>query len=114
ELAEPGRADTDLASPLPKFHARHGEHLHSFAWFVDPLDVGPMVDRLRDGGIRVIEPYGEPTGEGPGNSRSRAARRGASATGTPTWPTTGRGRGGATSIRSGWCGCPTSPPSCPT
>ena len=67
ELAEPGRAEADLGSPLPKFHARHGEHLHSFAWFVDPTDVGPMVDRLRGRGIRVIEPYGE----GPDNPRAR-------------------------------------------
>ena len=35
-----GQCPDDLGAPLPKFLARHGEHFHSFSWFVDNADIG--------------------------------------------------------------------------
>jgi catechol 2,3-dioxygenase-like lactoylglutathione lyase family enzyme len=57
ELAEAGHAEADLGSPLPKFYARHGQHLHSFAWFVDPDDLDPLIQRMRGRGVHVLDPY---------------------------------------------------------
>lgn len=57
EIMEPSQAEGDLGSPLPKFRARHGQHLHSMAWFVDAADMSPMMARMREYGVRVITPY---------------------------------------------------------
>jgi extradiol dioxygenase family protein len=57
EIMEPSDAQVDRASPLPKFRNRHGQHLHSFAWFVDAPDLWGLAARIRDRGIRVIDPY---------------------------------------------------------
>lgn len=68
ELMEPSTEEADQGQPLPKFHARHGEHLHSLSWLVDADDFLPLARRARDAGIRVITPYGslDPTGDEPG------------------------------------------------
>ena len=61
EIMEPGKDPADANAPLPKFFGRHGEHLHSFAWFVDAADFSALGQRLQEGGIRVITPYGSIT-----------------------------------------------------
>lgn len=58
EVMEPSRAPEDQGFPLPKFLSRFGQHLHSFAWFVDDEDFPPLVGRLRDHGVRVAGPRG--------------------------------------------------------
>jgi catechol 2,3-dioxygenase-like lactoylglutathione lyase family enzyme len=57
EIMEPSVAPEDGNSPLPKFHQRHGQHWHSFSWFVDADDMAGLIGRLRDNGVRVITPY---------------------------------------------------------
>jgi len=57
EIMEPSRAPEDQQAPLPKFRNRHGQHLHSMAWFVDVDDMMPLIERLRAYGVRVIIPY---------------------------------------------------------
>src|SRR5690606_16691505 len=64
EIMEPSKAEADLGSPLPKFRARHGEHLHSLSWFVDQEDLAPLARRMAAQGIRVVDPYGAVSGEG--------------------------------------------------
>jgi catechol 2,3-dioxygenase-like lactoylglutathione lyase family enzyme len=57
EIMEPSKQTEHLSSPLPKFYARHGEHLHSMAWFVDDDDMTTLMERMRAWGVRVITPY---------------------------------------------------------
>jgi hypothetical protein len=59
EIMEPSKDPADLGSPLPKFFARHGDHLHSFSWYVDAEDMNPLMDTLSGLGVRVITPYVE-------------------------------------------------------
>lgn len=61
EIMEPSALPEDQAAPLPKFRSRHGQHWHSFSWFVDADDMPSLIERLRGQGVRVISPY--PTGE---------------------------------------------------
>jgi len=58
ELMEASTAEEDQASPLPKFARRFGQHLHSFAWYVDTDDHVPTFRRLQAGGVRVAGPSG--------------------------------------------------------
>jgi catechol 2,3-dioxygenase-like lactoylglutathione lyase family enzyme len=57
EVMEPSKQATDLGSPLPKFWARHGQHLHSLSWFVDDDDMEKLMDRMKAWGVRVVTPY---------------------------------------------------------
>ena len=59
EIMEPSKDPADLGAPLPKFHHRHGDHLHSFSWYVDPDDMRPMIERLSGMGVNVLTPYVE-------------------------------------------------------
>jgi extradiol dioxygenase family protein len=63
EIMEPSKEAADGGSPLPKFHNRHGDHLHSFAWLVDADDLVSLAHRMQDGGVRVVTPYGSLDGE---------------------------------------------------
>lgn len=63
EIMEPSKLDEDAGYPLPKFHRRHGAHLHSFAWYVDG-DLAALAERMRAQGIRVIDPYENVAAEG--------------------------------------------------
>jgi extradiol dioxygenase family protein len=63
EIMEPSRDPADGGSPLPKFFNRHGDHLHSFAWFVDAADHKELAQRMIDAGVRVVLPYGSLDGE---------------------------------------------------
>jgi len=65
EIMEPSKEPDDGGSPLPKFFARHGSHLHSFAWYVDGDDVAPLAQRMRDLGVRVLTPYSAFNPDGP-------------------------------------------------
>ncbi|MGD9796606.1 MAG: VOC family protein [Acidimicrobiia bacterium] len=58
EIMEPGKDPADAGAPLPKFHGRHGDHLHSFAWFVDAADHAALAKGMVAAGIRVVTPYG--------------------------------------------------------
>jgi catechol 2,3-dioxygenase-like lactoylglutathione lyase family enzyme len=58
ELMEASKKDEDAGAPLPKFARRFGEHLHSFAWYVDGEDLPELVGRLVDHGVRVVRPDG--------------------------------------------------------
>jgi len=58
ELMEPSNDPADVGSPLPKFRARHGQHLHSMAWFVDGDDLEVVRKRMVERGVRALEPYG--------------------------------------------------------
>jgi catechol 2,3-dioxygenase-like lactoylglutathione lyase family enzyme len=60
ELMEPSQLEADQNSPLPKFHGRHGQHLHSLAWFVDREDIETLMARMRRSGVRVLTPYPTP------------------------------------------------------
>jgi Glyoxalase/Bleomycin resistance protein/Dioxygenase superfamily len=64
ELMEPSKVDADRDSPLPKFRYRHGQHLHSLSWYVDPEDIDLLIKRMEQHGVRVITPY--PAGAGGG------------------------------------------------
>ncbi len=71
EVIEPSRSASDSLSPLAKFHRRFGPHFHSFAWYVDPVDVRTMFERLRAAGVRVAKAGGGLYSEGdvePGNT----------------------------------------------
>lgn len=57
EIMEPSKQDAHLASALPKFFARHGQHLHSFAWYVDEVDIRGLMERVSGLGVRVLTPY---------------------------------------------------------
>jgi catechol 2,3-dioxygenase-like lactoylglutathione lyase family enzyme len=57
EIMEPSTVPEDSSSPLPKFHNRHGQHWHSFSWFVDAEDMPALIARFEDHGVRVITPY---------------------------------------------------------
>lgn len=57
EIMEPSKDPGDGDSPLPKFHRRHGQHLHSMAWFVDADDFAGLMDRMKTHDVRVITPY---------------------------------------------------------
>jgi predicted enzyme related to lactoylglutathione lyase len=59
ELMEASRDPEDLGSPLPKFVARFGQHWHSLAWLVDEADMQGVLDSLRHGGVRVVDPMGQ-------------------------------------------------------
>jgi extradiol dioxygenase family protein len=71
EVIEPSGDPADSHMPLTKFRNRHGQHFHSFAWYVDVADVRPLFDRLRASGVRVAKPGGGffPDGDiDPGNT----------------------------------------------
>jgi hypothetical protein len=57
EIMEPSKDPGDLGSALPKFYARHGDHLHSFSWYVDAADMPELMDRIAGVGVRVLTPY---------------------------------------------------------
>lgn len=57
EIMEPSAVEEDQGAPLPKFRNRHGQHWHSFSWYVDDEDMPGLIGRLRDFGVRVITPY---------------------------------------------------------
>ena len=57
EVMEPSKDPADLGSPLPRFHARHGNHLHSFAWYVDRDDMQRLMETIAGLGVRVLTPY---------------------------------------------------------
>jgi catechol 2,3-dioxygenase-like lactoylglutathione lyase family enzyme len=57
EIMEPSKELDDIGFPLPKFFARHGPHLHSFAWYVDEADMRPLMERVKGVGARVLAPY---------------------------------------------------------
>jgi len=59
ELMEPSTDPADQGSPLPKFHARFGQHWHSLSWLVDADDMQGVLDALRHDGVRVVSPQGE-------------------------------------------------------
>jgi extradiol dioxygenase family protein len=58
EVVEPSDRASDRESPLAKFQRRFRQHLHSFAWYLDPADVRPMYERLRAAGVRVAKSGG--------------------------------------------------------
>jgi extradiol dioxygenase family protein len=70
EVVEPSAAETDREMPLSKFLHRHGQHFHSFAWYVDPPSVRPLFDRLLREGVRIAKPGGGiyAEGESPGDT----------------------------------------------
>jgi catechol 2,3-dioxygenase-like lactoylglutathione lyase family enzyme len=71
EVIEPSAAEADLNMPLSKFRHRHGQHFHSFAWYVEPTSVRPLFERLRQAGVRIARPGGGVFGDGdidPGNT----------------------------------------------
>ena len=122
ELMEASTAEEDQASPLPKFARRFGQHLHSFAWYVDADDHVPTFRRLRAGGVRVAGPSGllpaDIADEDVPDACSSPTRRTPSARsswrrsrpGTPTRCSTriGTARRSARNSRSGSCGSATS------
>jgi catechol 2,3-dioxygenase-like lactoylglutathione lyase family enzyme len=57
EIMEPSALPEDQNLPLPKFHNRHGQHWHSFSWYVDAADMPALIERLRGYGVRVLTPY---------------------------------------------------------
>jgi len=57
EIMEPSSVPEDQGLPLPKFHGRHGQHWHSFSWYVDAEDMPALIERLRGFGVRVLTPY---------------------------------------------------------
>ena len=65
EIMEPSKNPDDLGAPLPKFHNRHGDHLHSFSWYVDEQDMRPLMEKLAGLGVRVLTPYVERDPEAP-------------------------------------------------
>lgn len=71
EVIEPSQDDADRDMPLTKFHRRHGQHFHSFAWYLAPEDIVDAFRTLRRAGIRVARPGGGVFAEGdfhPGNT----------------------------------------------
>lgn len=71
EVIEPSAEAADANMPLAKFQRRHGQHLHSFAWYVEPEGVAPAFRRLRGAGVRIARPGGGVFGEeeaDPGNT----------------------------------------------
>jgi extradiol dioxygenase family protein len=66
EIMEPSTLPEDQGSPLPKFRSRHGQHWHSFSWYVDADDMPALVERLRGHGVRVLMPYPTEAGAIPG------------------------------------------------
>lgn len=71
EVIEPSGKEDDLHMPLSKFRTRFSQHFHSLSWYVDPQDVKPLFDRLRDRGARIAKPGGGMFAEGdidPGNT----------------------------------------------
>jgi extradiol dioxygenase family protein len=69
EIMEPSRAEADRGEPIPKFHSRHGQHLHSFAWYVDADDLAALAGRVHHYGARIVDPYGT-LSEGGGTSQA--------------------------------------------
>jgi catechol 2,3-dioxygenase-like lactoylglutathione lyase family enzyme len=57
EIMEPSSVPEDQGLPLPKFHNRHGQHWHSFSWYIDADDMPALIERLTAYGVRVITPY---------------------------------------------------------
>ena len=57
EIMEPSKQPEDQGAPLPKFHGRHGNHLHSFAWYVDAADMNALAATIGGLGVRVLTPY---------------------------------------------------------
>jgi catechol 2,3-dioxygenase-like lactoylglutathione lyase family enzyme len=71
EVVEPASSEADINSPLAKFRRRFGQHFHSYAWYVDPADVGSISEWLRASGVRVAKSGGGLLAEGdvhPGNT----------------------------------------------
>jgi catechol 2,3-dioxygenase-like lactoylglutathione lyase family enzyme len=58
EVIEPSAEPADQHMPLTKFRSRFGQHYHSFAWYVDPAEVGPLFRQLRAEGVRIAKPGG--------------------------------------------------------
>ncbi|HEX5586157.1 MAG TPA: VOC family protein [Acidimicrobiia bacterium] len=58
ELMEASKSEADAGAPLPKFARRFGQHLHSFAWYVDRDDMPGLVASLIEHGVRVVRPDG--------------------------------------------------------
>jgi catechol 2,3-dioxygenase-like lactoylglutathione lyase family enzyme len=58
ELMEASKQDEDAGAPLPKFARRFGQHLHSFAWYVDRDDMPSLVAALIGHGVRVVRSDG--------------------------------------------------------
>jgi extradiol dioxygenase family protein len=58
ETIEASSDPADAATPLSRFHARFGQHLHSLSWYVDDDYRIPLYRRLRERGIRVARPGG--------------------------------------------------------
>lgn len=50
------------ATPVGRFYARFGQHLHSLAWYVK--DLRGLYERLRSAGVRVTGPGGGDMGSG--------------------------------------------------
>jgi catechol 2,3-dioxygenase-like lactoylglutathione lyase family enzyme len=57
EIMEPSKDPADLHVALPKFYSRHGDHLHSFSWYVDAADLAPLADKIAGLGAKVLTPY---------------------------------------------------------
>jgi catechol 2,3-dioxygenase-like lactoylglutathione lyase family enzyme len=57
EIMEPSTLEEDQGFALPKFHGRHGQHWHSFSWYVDAADMPALIERLGSHGVRVLTPY---------------------------------------------------------
>ncbi len=71
EVIEPSTEPRDSQMPLTKFRSRHGQHFHSFAWYLDPEDLVTAFRTLREAGIRVTRPGGGVFPDGdidPGNT----------------------------------------------
>jgi hypothetical protein len=58
EVIEPSADEAHVNMPLTKFRSRHGQHFHSFAWYVDPDSVRPIFDKLQQAGVRIAKPGG--------------------------------------------------------
>jgi catechol 2,3-dioxygenase-like lactoylglutathione lyase family enzyme len=59
EIMEASKQPEHRHAPLPKFYARHGQHLHSLSWFVDDEDMGNLIEHMKARGVRIITPYEE-------------------------------------------------------
>ena len=71
EVIEPSAEEADAQMPLSKFRNRHGQHFHSFAWYLEPAAVVTAFRDLRRAGIRIARPGGGVFPEGdfdPGNT----------------------------------------------
>ena len=63
ETAAPSDDPGAESAPIGRFVSKFGPHWHSIAWYCD--DVAEVADRLRSVGVRLFEPGGVPSTEGP-------------------------------------------------